>query len=961
MSAHGIRRSTRIATRQENAPEFQVSGIHNMAANVQSLDSARSDGNDLLDQFNNSQRAQGTAFANFMAEEGTGDDQLNYSEENNLQGIDDLFQAGQRLPQDSPIPSPGGPSSNIPIDNQGEAEDLTHGNDQETDEGAQSISEADSRNHSLSRSQSPVVGASNHSGSVTRDPSPNDSQSPVAGTDNQGDSEQGLEAEEIERGTPTQSVSGETENFNLREGEAVGSLESLGLSIQQGIQAITSGAPTTGARARMATAYAMTTEPIAQSSFDATPNLPHTVKQRTDDAEGLAVGGARPRLSTQEDRDFYNQRILAETRNRMQRSERRDNLIAHQSANRLAQLGGRRSRSPHSLVTNVPHNASAHVLMPPLSSVQVIRPQRSVAQTVSNRHTSEEATSTVNRPRNLPTTTGTTNVTSARMSTGVPTRSVPAQRPTRSLTQHAHIQNETASIGNTERHRREQEQDNDRRERQRREISLDRLRREIDQEYERRERERRDISSEIEQEYGRRERERRDISSEIDQEYERRERERRDISSERNRRELDQEYERRERERRVRSADRNRRELQQEGERQERDRAASRKRRELAQERNRREESGERAYARRESHQPSRLPTNHLTFKRFDGATDYNAWYNAVSRVFNYLGWGDNDRRQFVPTLLDERALSYFEMIDATAPARIRTYEELMDCLSSHFAIDRQGLMATAELHARKQGAKESVAEYSKSMYEVFAQLNIPPGNQQAIHYFKGLRPRLQLLVGRQDPRDLDSAERSAIQMERVEHEAADPRIENITQLVSQLVNGKTASQSQSLPPHQTQAPQGLGVQLAQLEAQLQAQASNTSMQQPPAQFQPRQGNRNQQRQQRYPTDQRRNQGYDQRQQSGQTPQHSQERQNQQQQPPPRRSFQQQQSQRPDQQGANNNNTFCKGCNIAHPFGQHVNSSQQNPPQQGQRGPIVCFNCGEPGHIRTRCPLTRQH
>ena len=95
MSAHGIRRSKRIATRQENAPEFQVSGIHNMAANVQSLDSARLDGNDLLDQFNNSQRAQGTAFANFMAEEGTGDDQLNYSEENNLQGIDDLFQAGQ--------------------------------------------------------------------------------------------------------------------------------------------------------------------------------------------------------------------------------------------------------------------------------------------------------------------------------------------------------------------------------------------------------------------------------------------------------------------------------------------------------------------------------------------------------------------------------------------------------------------------------------------------------------------------------------------------------------------------------------------------------------------------------------------------------------------------------------------------------------------------------------------------
>ena len=144
--------------------------------------------------------------------------------------------------------------------------------------------------------------------------------------------------------------------------------------------------------------------------------------------------------------------------------------------------------------------------------------------------------------------------------------------------------------------------------------------------------------------------------------------------------------------------------------------------------------------------------------------------------------------------LLDERALAYFEMInvglfwddkrDGAIQNRIIWWILLVTI--SPF-IDRQGLMATAELHSRKQGQTETVADYSKAMYQVFAQLHIPPGSQQAKYFFKGLRPKLQLLVGRQDPQDLDSAERSAIQMERVEHEAPDGRLDHITEMVSRV------------------------------------------------------------------------------------------------------------------------------------------------------------------------------
>jgi len=294
----------------------------------------------------------------------------------------------------------------------------------------------------------------------------------------------------------------------------------------------------------------------------------------------------------------------------------------------------------------------------------------------------------------------------------------------------------------------------------------------------------------------------------------------------------------------------------------------------------------------------ARLPAHHISLKRYDGTTDYQGWANAISNAFDYMEWGLQERRQVVPTLLDERALAYYEMLASTEPAVITSYDDLMAKLKDHFAIDRQGLMATADLHSRSQGAQESVGEYAKAMYKIFAQLEIPPGRQQMVLFFKGLRPKLRLLVGRQDPRDLESCERSALQMEKVENEAPDDRIDRLTEMIAELMTQKHVQQN-------------TGESYVNYE---------TTPRDRPQRFNPR--------------------GYD----------------------PGFAHEQIQNQQQPMQQGGNVNyrprnqapGPFCTRCNAAHTFGEHLTPAPNQPRQQAE-SQVRGFTGGQKGHCAARC------
>jgi len=248
-------------------------------------------------------------------------------------------------------------------------------------------------------------------------------------------------------------------------------------------------------------------------------------------------------------------------------------------------------------------------------------------------------------------------------------------------------------------------------------------------------------------------------------------------------------------------------------------------------------------------------------------------------------------------------------MLASTEPAVITSYDDLMAKLKGHFAIDRQGLMATADLYSRSQGAQESVGEYAKAMYKIFAQLEIPPGRQQMVLFFKGLRPKLRLLVGRQDPRDLESCERSALQMEKVENEAPDDRIDRLTEMVTELMTQK-------------QAQQNTGESYVNYE---------TSPGYRPQQQSQRQRNAPQRFRQR-----------------GYTPRFTNE----------QRQNQQQPMQRGGNVGYGPRNQapgpFCRRCNAAHTFGEHLtpapNQTRQQPESQ-----VQCFTCGQIGHYAARC------
>lgn len=120
--------------------------------------------------------------------------------------------------------------------------------------------------------------------------------------------------------------------------------------------------------------------------------------------------------------------------------------------------------------------------------------------------------------------------------------------------------------------------------------------------------------------------------------------------------------------------------------------------------------------------------------------------------------WSDEEFCQAFPLALTGTAEVWYTTLDKT---KIKTFADLQQLFRNRFLSSTSNWVLRQELVHRKQGANESLNEYSSDIRRRCQRLEIPLDEQ--LHYFiQGLRPHLKNYVILQQPKSLEEAENAA-------------------------------------------------------------------------------------------------------------------------------------------------------------------------------------------------------
>ena len=151
-----------------------------------------------------------------------------------------------------------------------------------------------------------------------------------------------------------------------------------------------------------------------------------------------------------------------------------------------------------------------------------------------------------------------------------------------------------------------------------------------------------------------------------------------------------------------------------------------------------------------------------VRFDTFGGRTDedYHAWRKHTERNFVFLNWDDRKCAAYLPTLLQDKALRYYETLPPTSTASTAS---VFEALTNKFSTAAKGMLQINKLLERNQGETESVEEYSRYIINNFSSLGIADEFTKITHFVAGLKPHLRAEVIKANPKTLEEVENAAM------------------------------------------------------------------------------------------------------------------------------------------------------------------------------------------------------
>ena len=128
-----------------------------------------------------------------------------------------------------------------------------------------------------------------------------------------------------------------------------------------------------------------------------------------------------------------------------------------------------------------------------------------------------------------------------------------------------------------------------------------------------------------------------------------------------------------------------------------------------------------------------------IKFTNFSGARSDNVikWKTETHRNFEFLEWDNTMRARFIPTILHDKALQFYENLD---PSIKCDYTKVLEALEFEFTNKQRSVFHYNALLNRKQLATESIEHFAQCLNSLFETLQIRQENLKIAIFLRGLQ-----------------------------------------------------------------------------------------------------------------------------------------------------------------------------------------------------------------------------
>ena len=189
-----------------------------------------------------------------------------------------------------------------------------------------------------------------------------------------------------------------------------------------------------------------------------------------------------------------------------------------------------------------------------------------------------------------------------------------------------------------------------------------------------------------------------------------------------------------------------------------------------------------------------------VRFDTFSGRIDedFIAWKKHTERNLKFLNWDARKCAAYIPTLLQDKALRYYETLSDTITSN---KDAVFESLTTKFSTAAKGMLQINKLLERTQRDTETVEEYSRYITQNFSTLGISDEFTKITHFVAGLKPHLRAEVIKANPTTLEDVEQTAMLAElahKQTHKLAD-RVDQVLMLNTSRTQAKQVMQSQAI------------------------------------------------------------------------------------------------------------------------------------------------------------------